>query len=93
MLGMPQSLVTSGEHSRQLHRNDDAGTLTAITLLTELLLALRANDPKSFRTLLEMGLEELGLVVVVELTREFLVPLLSEEEADRMVGWNWGVSL
>ena len=66
--------------------------MTTVTLLTELLLALRANDPKSFRTLLEMGLEELGLVVVNELTREFLVPLLSEEEADRMVGWNWGVS-
>ena len=68
-------------------------TLTTIMLLTELLLALRANDPKGFRTLLEMGLDELGLDVVDELTRDFLVPLLSEEEADRMVGWNWGVSL
>ena len=68
-------------------------TLTTITLLTELLLALRANDPNGFRTLLEMVLEELGLDVVDELTRDFLVPLLSEEEADRMVGWNWGVSL
>ena len=67
--------------------------MTTVTLLTELLLALRANDPKSFRTLLEMVLEELGLVVVDALTREFLVPLLSEEEADRMVGWNWGVIL
>ena len=67
--------------------------MTTVTLLTELLLALRANEPKSFRTLLEMGLEELGLVVVDELTREFLVPLLNEEEADPMVGWNWGVSL
>ena len=93
MLGMPLSLVMSGEHSRQLHRNDDAGTQTAITLLMELLLALRANDPNGFRTLLEMGLNELGLDVVDELTRDFLVPLLSEEEADRMVGWNWGVSL
>ena len=68
-------------------------TLTTITLLTELLLALRANDPKGFRTLLEMELEELGLDVVDELTRDFLVPLLSEEEADRIAGWNWGVSL
>ena len=68
-------------------------TLTTITLLTELLLALRANDPNGFRTLLEMVLEELGLDVVDELTRDFLVPLLSEAEADRMVGWNWGVSL
>ena len=35
----------------------------------------------------------LGLNAVDELTRDFLVPLLSKEEADRMVGWNWGVSL
>ena len=68
-------------------------TLTNVTLHTELLLALRANDAKGFRTLLEMGLEELGQDVVDELTRDFLVPLLSEAEADRMVGWNWGVSL
>ena len=68
-------------------------TLTTVTLLTELMLALRANDPKGFRTLLEMGLDELGLALLDELTRDFLLPLLSEEEADRMVGWNWGVSL
>ena len=68
-------------------------TLTTIMLLTELLLALRSNGPNEFKTLLEMGLEELGLVVVDALTREFLVSLLSEEEADRMVGWNWGVIL
>ena len=43
-------------------------TLTTITLLTELLLALRASDPKGFRTLLEMGLDELGLDVLDELT-------------------------
>ena len=68
-------------------------TLTTVTLLTELLLALRANDPKGFRRLLEMGLDKLGLDAVDERTRDFLVPLLSEEEADRMVGWNWGVNL
>ena len=61
--------------------------------LTERLLALRANAPKRFRTLLEMGLDELELAVLDEPTRDFLVPLLREEEADRMVGWNWGVSL
>ena len=30
----------------------------------------------------------LRLNAVDELTRDFLVPLLSKEEADRMVGWN-----
>ena len=39
-----------------------------------------------------MGLKELGLDVVDELTRDFLVSLMSEEEADRLVGWNWGAS-
>ena len=65
-------------------------TLTTVTLLTELLLTLRANATNGFRTPLGVGLDELELGVVDELTRDFLVPLLSEEEADRMVGWNWG---
>ena len=44
------------------------------------------------KTLLEIGLDELGFDVVDELARALLVLLLSEEEADRMIGWNWGVS-
>ena len=68
-------------------------TLTTGTLLTELLLALRANNPEGFKQLLALGLQELGLDVVDELTRDFLVPLLSETEADRMVAWYWGLSL
>ena len=90
---MPQILVTSREHSRQLHRNDDAGNADDHHAAHRTAAALRANDPDGFRALLEMGLDELGLETVDELTRDFLVPLLSEEEADRMVGWNWGVSL
>ena len=68
-------------------------TLTTVTLLTELLLALRDNNADNFKLLLGLGLQELGLEVVDELTRDFLVPLLSEEEADRMVTWYWGLSL
>ena len=68
-------------------------TLITVTLLTELLLALRENNAEGFKLLLSMGLKELGLEVVDELTRGFLVPLLSEAEADRMVAWYWGLSL
>jgi len=68
-------------------------TLTTVTLLTELLLALRENNADAFKHLLDLGLQELGLDVVDELTRDFLVPLLSETEADRMVAWYWGLSL
>ena len=64
-----------------------------MTSLTELLLALRENNPEGFKHLLNLGLQELGLDVVDELTRDFLVPLLSETEADRMVAWYWGLSL
>ncbi|WP_255477379.1 hypothetical protein [Synechococcus sp. BIOS-U3-1] len=56
--------------------------MTTVTLLTELLLALRDNNPDGFKHLLKLGLQELGLDVVDELTRDFLVPLLSETEAD-----------
>ena len=35
-------------------------TLTTVTLLTELLLALRANNPDGFKHLLNLGLQELG---------------------------------
>ncbi len=64
-----------------------------MTLLTELLMALRANDADGFKQLLSLGLQELGLEVVDELTRDFLVPLLSEIEADRIVAWYLGLSL
>ena len=67
--------------------------LTTVTLLTELLLTLRANNADGFKQLLNLGLDELGLDVVDELTRDFLVPLLSEAEADRIMAWYWGLSL
>ena len=68
-------------------------TLTTVTLLTELLLALRENNADGFKHLLNLGLQELGLDVVDELTRAFLVALLSEAETDRMVAWYLGLSL
>ena len=57
-------------------------TLTTVTLLTELLLALRANNPESFKHLLHLGLHGLGPEAVDEQKRLFLVPPLSEAEAD-----------
>ena len=66
--------------------------LTTVALLTERLLALRANDSKGLRMLLEMGLDELGLDLVDEPTRDFLMSLLSEGECDRSVKWRLGVS-
>jgi hypothetical protein len=64
-----------------------------LALLQELLLALRANDAEGFKGWLALGLEELGRQIVLELMQDWMSPLLTEKEQDRLVGWHLGVSL
>ena len=59
-------------------------TQMTLALLPELLLALRANDVEGFK-----GWRALGL----ELMQDWMNPLLTEGEQDRLVGWHLGVSL
>ena len=40
-----------------------------------------------------LGLEELGRQVVIELMQDWMNPLLTEKEQDRLVMWHLGVSL
>ena len=68
-------------------------TQRTLALLQELLLALRANDAEGFKGWLALGLEELGRQVVIELMQDWMSPLLTEMEQDRLVGWHLGVSL
>ena len=63
----------------------------ALCLLSELVGALRANDPDTFKQLLTDGVHELGEPGVAELMVGWLVPLLKQDEADRLVGWHLGV--
>ena len=67
----------------------------AAALLQELPLplALRANDAEDFKGWLALGLEELGRQVVLELMQDWMSPLLTEMEQDRLEGWHLGVSL
>ena len=58
-----------------------------------LLLATRSLDVGSFRRWLEAGLDELGLTAVEVLFHDHLLPLLSDEECDRIVAWRLGVSI
>ena len=62
-------------------------------LLQKLLLALRENDAEGFKGWLALGLEEHGRQVVIELMQDWMSPLLTEKEQDRLVGWHLGVSL
>jgi hypothetical protein len=65
----------------------------SLALLQELLLALLANDVEGFKGWLALGLEELGRQVVLERMQNWMSPLLTEMEQDRLVGWCVGVSL
>ena len=62
-------------------------------LIGELLTALRANDPDTFKRWLVGGIQDLGKPAVIELMADWMTPLLTQEDADRLVGWHLGVSI
>ena len=68
-------------------------TRIALFLMGELVAALRANDPDTFRGLLSEGIEELGVKEVEELLLDWLYSFLTVEEQDRLTGWHLRVSL
>ena len=70
-------------HDTQMH----------LLLLSELVFALRAKDPETFKRWLAGGVQDLGKPAIEELMIEWLNPLLTQDEADRLVGWHLGVSL
>ena len=68
-------------------------TQMTLALLQELLVALRANDADGYKSWLALGIEQLGREVDGEVESEWMVPLLVEEERDRLIAWQMGVSL
>ena len=64
-----------------------------LALLQELLLALRANDPDGFNAWLSLGIERFGKPAVIELLVDWMDPIFTTDDADRLVGWHLGVSL
>ena len=64
-----------------------------LVLLQELLMALRANDAESYKGWLAVGIEQLGRDVAGEVESDWMVPPLVEEERDRLMAWQLGVSL
>ncbi|TCD59554.1 hypothetical protein CWE17_01970 [Synechococcus sp. BS56D] len=65
-------------------------TQMIIALLQELLLAHRANATDDFRAWLSLGIERLGEPAVIELMLDGLNPILTTDEAERLVGWHLG---
>ena len=68
-------------------------TQMSLALLQELPLALLANDPDGFKAWLSLGIERLGKPVVIELMVDWMDPIFTTDDADRLVGWHLGVCL
>ena len=64
-----------------------------LLLLSQLVFALRANNPEAFKRWLAGGIQDLSKPAIEELMIDWLNPLLTQDEADRLVGWHLGVSL
>ena len=60
-------------------------TQMTLALLQELLLALRANVADGYKTWLARGMEQVGREVDREVESNWMVPLLIEEERDRLM--------
>ena len=56
-------------------------------------MALRANDANGYKSWLALGVEELGRELAGEFEPEWIVPLLVEEERDRVMAWQLCKSL
>ena len=67
-------------------------TRIALFLMGELVAALRANDPDTFKRWLLGGVQDLGMPMVEELLLDWLNSFLTAEEKDRLIGWHLGVS-
>ena len=68
-------------------------TQMTLALLQELLMALRANDADGYKGWLALGIQGLGRDVAGEVESDWMVFLLVEEERDRLMAWQLGVSL
>ena len=68
-------------------------TRIALFLMGELIYALSANDPDTFKRWLYGGIQDLGEPAVTELLLDWLDPFITRVEKDRIVARHLGVSL
>ena len=68
-------------------------TCIALFLLTELVAAVQANDPDTYKRWLYGGIQDLGESDVTELLLDWIDPFITRVERDKKVAWHLGVSL
>ena len=59
-------------------------TRIALFLLAELVAALQANDPDTFKRWLYGGIQDLGEAAVLELLLDWIDPFITEVETNRV---------
>ena len=88
-----RSFIAAGNASSSCPVSMPLDTQMTLALLQELLMTLRVNDADGYKSWLALGIEELGREVAAEVESDLMVPLLVEEERDRLMAWQLGVSL
>ena len=73
--------------SNDSRNSDDAGSAARAVDGT------KRNDADGYKAWLALGIEQLGRDVADEIESDWMVPLLIEEERDRLMAWQLGVSL
>ena len=68
-------------------------TRITLFLLAELVAVRRPNDPDLFKRWLYGVIEDLGEPAVTDMLLDWLDPLITRVERDRIVAWHLGVSL
>ena len=68
-------------------------TRITLFLLAELVAALQANDPDTFKRWLYGGIQDLGEAAVTELLLDWLDAFIADTERDRIVALHLGVRL
>ena len=82
--------IAAGNALSSCPRQMTADTQMTLALLQELLMA---NHVDGFKRWLALCIQELGRDVAGEVVSDWMVPLLVEEERDRLMVWQLGVSL
>ena len=67
-------------------------TRITLFLLAELVAALQANEPDTFKRWLYGGIQDLGEPAVTELLLDWIYPYITRVERDRMVAGHLVVS-
>ena len=85
--------ISARNSSSSCHLPITLDTQMTLAVLQELLMALRANEADGYESWLALGIKQLARDVAGEVELEWMMPLLVEQERDRLIAWQLDVSL